>query len=95
MLTSKQRAALRSMSHALQPILHIGKSGVTDNIIVQAADALLPNELIKGTVQQNCPVSAAEAMRQIVERTEAQEVFVSGRKFVIYKKNPKDPKIVI
>ncbi len=95
MLTSKQRAKLRSISQALQPIIYIGKAGVTDNIIKQAEEAILPNELIKGTVQQSSPISAKDAMVMIAEKIGAQAVSSAGRKFVIYKANPKEPKIEI
>lgn len=95
MLTSKQRAKLRAMAHELQPIIYVGKAGVTDNIITQAEDALPVHELIKGTVQQNSPISAADAMNEIAERTKAQAVSTSGRKFVIYRRNLKDPKIIL
>jgi len=95
MLNSKQRAKLRAMAHELQPIIYVGKAGVTDNIIVQAEEALPGHELIKGTVQQNCPVSAAEAMNEIIDKTGAEPVSTAGRKFVIYKRNLKEPKIVI
>jgi len=52
MLTSKQRAALKAMANSLEPIIHVGKAGVTDNVIMQADEALTARELIKGTVQQ-------------------------------------------
>lgn len=93
MLTSKQRAKLRAMSHDLQPIIHVGKAGVTDNIITQADDALTPHELIKGTVQQNSPINAADALTEIAQKTGAQPVASSGRKFVLYRKRPKDSQI--
>ena len=95
MLTSKQRARLRAMAHGLQPIIHVGKAGVTDNIVAQADDALTPHELIKGTVQQNAPVSADDAMREIAAKTGAEPVTFSGRKFVLYRARPKDPGIRI
>lgn len=95
MLTSKQRAKLRALSQNLSPIIYVGKSGVTDNIIGQAEDALLPHELIKGTVQQSSPVSASEAANEIAQKTGAQVVSSTGRKFVLYKANPKEPKIVL
>lgn len=95
MLTSKQRAKLRSLSQTLQPIIYIGKAGVTDNIIKQAEEAILPNELIKGTVQQSSPVCAKDAMIMIAENIGAQAVSSAGRKFVLYKANPKEPKIEI
>ena len=40
MLTSKQRAQLRAMAAELNTELQIGKSGVTDNVVRQAEDAL-------------------------------------------------------
>lgn len=95
MLTSKQRATLRKMAHSLQPIIYIGKAGVTDNIIKQAGDALTPNELIKGSVQQNSPISAKDAMSEIAAKTGADAVSSAGRKFVIYRANPDEPKITV
>ena len=50
MITSKQRAKLRGMAQNLEPIIHIGKDGVTQNVVAQAGDALEARELIKGTV---------------------------------------------
>ena len=83
------------MAHELQPIIYVGKAGMSDNIIKQADDALPVHELIKGSVQQNCPISAKDAIREIAEKTGAEMVSTSGRKFVIYRANPDEPKIMI
>ena len=83
------------MAHALTPIIHVGKAGVTDNIIAQADEALTPHELIKGTVQQNCPVSAREALEEIAKKTGAEPISASGRKFVLFRPRPKDSGIRI
>ncbi len=86
MLDSKQRAALRGLAQSEEPILHIGKDGVTDNIIKQAAQALSARELGKGTVQQNSSVSAREACDSVCAATGADPVSVIGRKFVFYRR---------
>ena len=39
-LTSKQRAQLRGMAATMDTILHVGKDGISDNLIKQADDAL-------------------------------------------------------
>lgn len=95
MLTSKQRAALRAMANNLEPIIYVGKSGLTENVITQVDDALTARELIKGTVQQNAPVTAAEMAGEIAKATGAESVSSSGRKFVLYRARPKDPTIKI
>ncbi len=92
MLTGKQRAKLRGMAQHMEPIIHIGKEGIAQNLIKQADDALCARELIKGTVQQNCPLSAREAMEQLCEAAGAQPVSTLGRKFVMYRQ-AEEPKI--
>ncbi len=93
MLTSKQRAALKAMANSIEPIIYVGKGGLTDNVITQVDEALAARELIKGTVQQNAPESAAEVLQIIAEATGAEPVSSSGRKFVLYRPRPKDPTI--
>ena len=92
-MTTKQRAALRSMANTLVPVLHIGKDGINDNLVQQAWDVLEARELIKVTVQKNAPCDAKEACVALCERTHADPVQVIGSKFVIYRKARKDSKI--
>lgn len=92
-MTTKQRAALRSMANTIDPVLHIGKDGINDNLVQQAWDVLEARELIKATVQRNAPLSAREACEELCERTHAEPIQVIGSKFVIYRKARKDSKI--
>ena len=46
MLTSKQRAQLRSMANSIDAIFQIGKGGINDQLIKQVEDALEKRELI-------------------------------------------------
>lgn len=78
MLTSKQRAYLRSMANTMDPILFIGKEGVTDATAKEAYDALEARELIKGTVQQNCEFSAKEALELLCEKVHAEPCSASA-----------------
>ena len=93
MLTSKQRAQLRSMAAELDTILQIGKGGVSENVIAQTADALRSRELIKGRVLEASLLTAREACDALAEACQAEGVQVIGSKFVLYKRNEKDPKI--
>ena len=84
MLTSKQRANLRSMANTMDTILYVGKDGITDNTVKEAYDALEARELIKCAVQQNCDLSAREALDELCERLHAEPVQCIGRRFVMY-----------
>lgn len=54
-LTSKQRAYLRSLAVTQEPILHVGKGGISDTLVKQAEDALTARELFKGRVLETAP----------------------------------------
>ena len=95
MLTSKQRSQLRGMAAELDTILQIGKGGITDNVIVQTDDALRSRELIKGRVLDNSLLTAREACDELCQACRAEGVQVIGSKFVLYRRNDKDPKIVL
>lgn len=96
MLTSKQRAYLRSLAVELDTILMVGKSGMSPELLKQAEDALLKRELIKGKVlTETSPVTPREAAEEVARETKSEVVQVIGSKFVLYKRHPKEPKIVL
>ena len=92
-MTTKQRAKLRSMGTTMEPVLHIGKDGISDNLCKQAWDALEARELIKVTVQKNAPMDAREACNELCERVHAEPVQVIGSRFVIYRQARENSKI--
>ena len=94
-MTSKQRAYLRSLANTMDPIVHVGKDGVNENMVKQVSDALEARELIKGTVLQNSPMTAREAINALCESADAVPVQCIGNRFVIYRAREKDPKIIL
>lgn len=93
MLTSKQRAQLRSMANGLDTILQIGKDGVTDAVEQSARDALRARELIKGRVLESAMLTAREACEMLCLRLDAEPVQCIGTRFVLYKRNAQNPAI--
>ena len=71
MLTSKQRSMLRSMANDYDAIFQVGKSGVTDVLASQVADALEARELVKISVLNNSDLSTKEACGQLAELIDA------------------------
>ena len=94
-MTGKQRAVLRGMANTLETILYIGKEGIGENTIRETEDALEARELIKGCVQQGAPLTAKEALTELCEKTGAEPIQFIGRRFVLYRPNRKNPKIVL
>ena len=94
MLTSKQRANLRSMANTMETILYVGKEGVTDATCVEADKALEARELIKCSLQKGAPLSAREACEELCAKVYAEPVQCIGNRFSIYRPcREKEPKI--
>jgi len=93
MLTSKQRAYLRGIASTYETIFQIGKSGVTEQMCKDIGEALRKRELIKLRVLDNSGYTPREAADEIAEATGSEVVQVIGTKFVLYKRNEKDPVI--
>ena len=95
MITSKQRAYLRGLANKEPAILQVGKEGITPALLANIAEALVARELVKVSVLETAPLSSKEAMAEVVEKLPGTEpVQVIGRKFVLYKRNLKEQKIL-
>ncbi len=86
---------LRALGHDLSPVVSIGKEGVTDGLVDATRAALLTHELIKVKVQQEAPVDRHAAASELAARTDSALAQVLGRTFLLYKRHPKKPRIVL
>ena len=92
-MNSKQRAYLRSLAMTMDPILQVGKSSLTPEVIEAVREAIDARELIKISVLKNCdddPRAIAEVM---AERTRSEVVQVVGKKITLYKESKTQKKI--
>ena len=85
MLTSKERAELRSQATTIDTTLMVGKSGVTETVIAEAENLLTARELVKGKVLEGAMMTPREVCDELCEATGAEGVAVIGTKFVIYR----------
>lgn len=91
-LTSKQRAQLRAMANSLEPVVHIGKGDIGENLIQQADEALEARELIKCRVLETSLLTPREAADELSTAVRAEVVQVIGTKFVLYRQSHKKDK---
>ncbi len=93
MLTSKQRAHLRSLGNELEPIFQIGKGGLSSELLNQLDAALEARELIKVRALKICasePKALAEEIAHTLNGTVVQTI---GRNFILYREALEDPQI--
>ena len=92
---SKQRAYLKSLAIELQPVVQIGKSGLTPELTTAVQQAIDARELIKVSVLQNCMEDPREMAQIIADRTHSEVVQVIGKKIVLYKQGKDDKRKII
>jgi RNA-binding protein len=85
LLSGKQKSYLRSLANTLEPIIQVGKGGVTETVASATDQALVAREIVKISVLNNCldPVD-------VVAQDLVQQV---GRKIVLYRPNLENPVI--
>ena len=93
MITSKQRAYLRSLANPIPTIMQIGKGGLTENLLKTVSDALEARELIKMRALENSGMTSREAAEELAAAVGADVVSVVGTRFVLYRRSEKNPKI--
>ena len=85
MLTSKERAELRSQATTIDTTLMVGKGGITEALIAEADNQLNTRELVKGKVLEGAMMTPREVCDELCEATGAEGVAVIVTKFVIYR----------
>jgi RNA-binding protein len=85
LLNSKQRSILRGLGNELEPILIIGKGGVTPHIIEQLDQVLTTRELIKGRVLPHTDLDPRKVAEELASETGAEIVQVIGRNILFYR----------
>ncbi len=89
MITTKQRASLKALANALDPVMQIGKDGINEIIIENLNLLLNSKELVKIHVLNSCEYSAKEVANLFAERVGAEIVQVIGGMVVLYKRSTK------
>ena len=92
-LNGKQRRHLRGLGHGLDPVVQVGKGGVTPSVAQAVEAALLAHELIKVRRGSECPVDRAELGEALARESGAHLVQILGRTLLFYRPHPENPRL--
>ncbi|HAJ77821.1 MAG TPA: ribosome assembly RNA-binding protein YhbY [Clostridiales bacterium] len=96
MITTKERAFLRGLAQKLEPVVQIGKGGITESVLNSIDLVLDKRELIKIRLLPNSLLDTKTAMEQICDGLGADPVQQIGSVVVVYKKSKrKDAKHIL
>ena len=87
MLSSKQVAHLKALSHKLNPVVQIGQKGLTDSVINEIIVSLKAHELIKIKLQEKEKAKRKLLLDEVCKKTNAQAINLIGMQIVIFKAN--------
>ena len=90
-LTGKQRHHLRALAHHLDPLVRLGKEGVSEGVLSALDIALEKHELVK--VKLADTEDREEVGASLAKSSGAQVAQVIGRIVLVYRPRKKDPKI--
>jgi RNA-binding protein len=90
-LTGKERRRLRGLGHGLAPVVHVGKSGLSDSVKSAIDEQLFAHELIKIRRSTECPIDKKALAATIEEALGADIAQALGHTLLVYRANPDDP----
>ena len=86
-VTSKVRATLRSKAQSLDPVVMVGRDGITEGVVAALDVALTDHELVKVRFQDFKEL-AKDLSKDLAQRTDSLLVSTTGFTAVFYRKNP-------
>ncbi len=87
MITPKQRAKLKKISHSYKPLINIGKGGLSENTFKQIDDTLNKREVMKIKILNNNLDDRDELINQILTELNCDFVRYMGNILTIYRES--------
>lgn len=90
-LTARERAHLKARAHALEPVVHVGGSGLTEAVIAEVDRALTAHELIKVKIGGDDRAERVAIGNDLSARTGAAAVHRVGKVLILWRPRPLEP----
>jgi RNA-binding protein len=91
-LTPRQASYLRSLAHALDPVVRVGANGLTDAVIEKTDRELEIHELLKVKIDGDRD-GVREAAAKLSSGTASDVAQIIGKVVVLYRRRKKRPEI--
>jgi len=88
-----QRKYLRGLAHSLDPIVRVGRSGVSEEVLRKVDQALDDHELIK--VSMHKPKDKKQMAATLAAGSRAHLAGLLGHTAILYRAHQKKPRIVL
>jgi len=92
-ITAAQKKYLRSKAHHLKPVVIVGQHGLGESVLAEIDQALMAHELIKVKISAADRKEKAHMIDNICTESKADHVQTIGNVGIIFRRNPKKPKI--
>lgn len=94
-LTGAQKRTLRALGHHLVAVVQIGKHGITDTLVAATREVLERHELIKISINGECPVDRKEVPGALAGQTGAHVAQIIGRTALLYRRRLEAPEVAL
>ncbi len=92
-LSGRQKRHLRALAHDLEPVVRMGKEGLSPSVVEAVDRALTDHELIKVRLPQ-VERDERKGLAEELERSAgAQAAGLTGRMLILYRRHPNKPKL--
>lgn len=92
-LRGKQRRFLRGLGVNLEPVVFVGKEGITDAVLGEVARVLKKRELVKVRLLDTVEGHRKDVAGELAERAGAELIQVLGRTVLLWRRNEEKPGI--
>ena len=90
-LVPAERKRLAGLAHSFEPVVQVGRAGITDGVVAAVSQALLDHELIK--VRLHEPEDKHALSSELATRSLSALCGLIGHTVILYKPHPSHPKV--
>jgi RNA-binding protein len=94
-LSSKQRQYLKGLAHDKDPVVRVGKAGLSHGVVAETEASLKAHELVKVRIDGDDGAGRKALASQLAESSGAALVGTIGKVAILYRPRAEEPTIVL